>query len=280
MTTRIRPALAVLAAVATLTSLVLGGVPATAGNVGGSGSTPLLICGLNHRAVQASADGVRVISRPNPFGTTESLCLRLYGNRPGFRIISSLTGRGRVKAYPFTGVGCAYRLCSPGTDLPLRISRLSGQAATSWAWTGRSRGTWNASYDLWGGTTNQITDQDDGFELMIWLRTPPGYAGGFVVRVAGRRFWFDHWRTGHTVCQAGRCRRESWNYVQFRFLRTVHRVRLLRLLPFLQFIIRRGLARPSWWLTSVHAGYEIWSGGKGLATTWFWAQTPARPSGR
>ena len=25
----------------------------------------------------------------------------------------------------------------------------------------------------------------------------------------------------------------------------------------------------SWWLTSVHAGYELVSGGKGLTTTWF-----------
>jgi hypothetical protein len=36
-----------------------------------------------------------------------------------------------------------------------------------------------------------------------------------------------------------------------------------------RFLEQRGLVLPSWWLTSVHAGYELVSGGKGLTTTWF-----------
>jgi len=36
---------------------------------------------------------------------------------------------------------------------------------------------------------------------------------------------------------------------------------------------RLGLIGPSWWLTSVHAGYELWSGGHGLSITWFNART-------
>jgi hypothetical protein len=40
-------------------------------------------------------------------------------------------------------------------------------------------------------------------------------------------------------------------------------------MPFIQFAIHVGMIKTSWWLTSVHAGYELWSGGRGLATTWF-----------
>ena len=60
-----------------------------------------------------------------------------------------------------------------------------------------------------------------------------------------------------------------WNYIQFRFTQTTAGVRSLWLMPFVRFLEARGLILPSWWLTSVHAGYELVSGGKGLETTWF-----------
>jgi len=254
--------------------LLTSALPASAGGVGGSGSgAPQVICGLDHRAVQESSGGTRVIIRPNPFGTTQRLCVELYGNRPEFRILTALHDSGLVQAYPFTGVGCAYSLCSPGTDLPRRVRSLPRRTESSWTWWGPANGFWNASYDIWFDTRDQTTTQDNGAELMIWLRTPPGYNPGHLVWVDGGWFWFTHWRTGHTVCGAGRCVLQSWNYIQFRFPRTTHSVRQLRLLPFIQFAIGQGLISPSWWLTSIHAGYELWSGGRGLATTWFNART-------
>ena len=57
--------------------------------------------------------------------------------------------------------------------------------------------------------------------------------------------------------------------VQFRFLNVVHSVRRLWIMPFIRFLEGRRLIRPSWWLTSVHAGYELVSGGQGLTTTSF-----------
>ena len=268
--------LRVAAVTALVLALVASALPASAGGVGGSGSGPVAqqtICGLDHRVMQNSSGGVKVISRPNPFGPGARLCVRLSGSRPGFHIVTSVRFTGLVQAYPFTGVGCAYALCSQGTDLPRRVRSLSPRTNTSWTWWGSTNGFWNASFDIWFDTRNQTTTQDNGAELMIWLRTPPGYTPGHLVWVRGNWFWFTSWRTGHTVCHAGRCQRQTWNYIQFRFLRTTHGVRGLRLLPFIQFAERRGLIRPSWWLTSVHAGYELWSGGRGLATTWFNART-------
>ena len=268
--------LRVAAVTALVLALVASALPASAGGVGGSGSGPVAqqtICGLDHRVMQNSSGGVKVVSRPNPFGPGARLCVRLSGSRPGFHIVTSVRFTGLVQAYPFTGVGCAYALCSQGTDLPRRVRSLSPRTNTSWTWWGSTNGFWNASFDVWFDTRNQTTTQDNGAELMIWLRTPPGYTPGHLVWVRGNWFWFTSWRTGHTVCHAGRCQLQTWNYIQFRFLRTTHGVRGLRLLPFIQFAEHRGLIRPSWWLTSVHAGYELWSGGGGLATTWFNART-------
>jgi Glycosyl hydrolase family 12 len=262
---------AVLAAVLSLAAAL----PVPAAALSSPSSAPKKICGLDHRAVQPSWDHVKVISRPNSFGTAHQFCVMAASGRPGFRILTSLPLTGPVQAYPFTGVGCAYSLCSPGTDLPRRVSNLSPQTTSSWTWWGPADGYWNAAYDIWFDTRDQITAQDNGAELMIWLRTMPGYAprGQRIVWVGGHPFWFLHWRAVNTACQAGRCQARSWNYVQFRFLSTTHSVRQLRLMPFIRFAIGQRLIGPSWWLTSIHAGYELWSGGRGLATTWFNART-------
>jgi hypothetical protein len=189
---------------------------------------------------------------------TNAWCSRQ--TRPGFSILSNIRYDGRVEAFPFTGVGCAYSLCSRNTDLPKRVGRLS-HATSSWTWSGNSGGFWNASYDLWFDTRDQVTTQDNGAELMIWLRTPPGYGGGTPVTIGSHRYRFMAWRTHHDGI--------SWNYIQFRATSTVHSVSGLRLWPFIHYATYHHLIRWGWWLTSVHAGYELWSGGRGLSTTSF-----------
>jgi hypothetical protein len=206
------------------------------------------------------------------------LCIVGSTSSPGFTILDNLRYTGAWQAYPFTGAGCAFSLCSRHTALPMKVRRLPAAANTSFSWTGSAPGNWNASYDLWLDHYDQITRQDDGAELMIWLRPNPGYRGGVRVHIANRWYWFMHWRTCNSVRQTGvtppRASPENhagtcWNYVQFRFLTVVHSVHRLWILPFIRFLERQGLVRPSWWLTSVHAGYELVSGGKGLTTTQF-----------
>lgn len=236
-------------------ALIANTLPTQAAAV--SGNTA---CGADQRIVQESSGGIYVLSRPNPFNTTQRFCIQ-SGTKPGFRILNNLSYNGTVRAYPFTGVGCAYYLCSRNTDLPKRVSALPYAANTSWTWQGNSNGYWNASYDLWFDKRNQITSQDNGAELMIWLRTMPGYNGGQLIHVGKRRFIFMHWK----ACNAGTC----WNYIQFRFLHTTHGVKQIWLRSFIKYAESRGLIQPSWFLTSVHTGFELWSGGKGLSTTWF-----------
>jgi hypothetical protein len=49
-------------------------------------------------------------------------------------------------------------------------------------------------------------------------------------------------------------------------------------MPFVRFLERRRMVHRSWWLTSVHAGYELVSGGGGLTTTWFGVPCDRAPS--
>jgi hypothetical protein len=216
-------------------------------------------CGMAQRLVRQSASGIWTLSRPNPFGYPGRYCIT-PAEATGFRVDQNMPRNGDVRAYPFTGVGCAYDLCSKDTDLPKRVGR-EGGATSSWAWRGSPAGEWNASYDLWFDMRDQISTQDNGAELMIWLRTMPRYRGGKIVTIGGHRYEFMTWRAGHGG--------KSWNYIQFRTLSTTRTVTGLKLWPFIQFAIRHRLIRWGWWLTSVHAGFEIWSGGTGLTTERF-----------
>ncbi|HEY3958067.1 MAG TPA: hypothetical protein VGM53_32275 [Streptosporangiaceae bacterium] len=221
-------------------------------------------CGLHERITQRASAKMWVISRPNAFDTSgQQLCISGTTSRPGFRITTSLRHTGAWQAYPFTGAGCAYSLCSPYTDLPKQVRGLPPSANTSFAWHGPAPGNWNASFDVWFDRHDQTSTQDNGDELMVWLRPNPGYRGGRLVHVGRHWYWFLHWRAcnhAYRIC---------WNYTQFRFRHVVHSVWRLRLMPFVRFLERRHMMSPSWWLTSVHAGYELVSGGKGLTTTWF-----------
>lgn len=276
------PACGRLLADVLIVAVALTAAPAAADGHGQGSGPPQsqIVCGLGQSAVQRASGGVWVLSRANAFDTSgQKLCIRpAPGGRPGFTVLDNLRYTGLWQAYPFTGVGCAYYLCSPGTSLPVQVRRLPSWASTSFSWrAGGARGSWNASYDIWLDDSDQISTEDDGAEIMIWLRPNTSLNSGFhLAWVGGRLYWWTTW----VHCDAaGIC----WHYVQFRFTGpwfARHRmwfvldgVRGLLLVPFLRFLEGRRLVSPSWWLTSIHAGYEIVSGGKGLQTTWFNAHT-------
>jgi hypothetical protein len=166
-------------------------------------------------------------------------------------------------AYPEIYRGCHWGTCTANSGLPLRVSHL-GHPTTSWSTVQSAPGVWDAAYDIWYNTTPTTTGQPDGTEMMIWLgdqgapRFPPGAP---VVTIDGAKYYVRATlRSDDGV---------SWHLLIYK--RVVHTtsVSQLELSDFTQNAIARGQVQPTWYLISVEAGFEIWNGGVGLATTSF-----------
>jgi len=171
------------------------------------------------------------------------------------------------QAYPELQLGCAWNACTPHSGLPRRVDRLR-HPVTTWHISASTSGRWNAGYDIWFSRREHTSGQDRGAEIMIWLNTSfgrPAPQSANVVWIRGFRYYFEHWVTHNALTGA------SWNLVIFRRYNATNHVDRLRLLPFLHRAERARLLRPRWWLSSVDAGFEIWHGGRGLATKYYWA---------
>jgi hypothetical protein len=225
------------------------------------------LCGrYQHRAV-VTAQGTHFVVKNDNYGGQQE-CLAVREERPGFTVTRSQLPHWHAKpqAYPFILRGCSWGTCSaPDSDLPKQVSALQRPVAT-WSTTQVPQGEWDAAFDTWFGTRPMTTGQADGAEMMIWLnarriKVPPRTR---IVHIDKLRWYLLHWR----ACHAGTC----WNYVQFRRVWPVLRIRKLPLLPFIQRAEHRGWIQPAWWLENIEAGFELWQGGTGLATNWFWAR--------
>ena len=217
----------------------------------------MIVHGRNHRAY---------LLRNDNFGHRAE-CIRNRNRWSNFRVTRSGADSygAESQAYPDIQLGCAWNACTPDSGLPRRVDRLRHPVST-WHISTRTSGRWNAGYDLWFSRHEHTNGQDRGAEIMIWLNTSFGTPWGApVVRIGGFRYYFEHWITHNALTGA------SWNLVIFRRYHATDRVDRLRLLPFLHVAERAGLLRPHWWLTSVDTGFEIWRGGRGLATTYYWA---------
>jgi cellulose 1,4-beta-cellobiosidase len=216
-----------------------------------------------YAAVAAPGGGHYVVRNDNYGGRPE--CISNTGLRPNFTVTRSGAdsyGSRRVMAYPFVLYGCSWGLCTPGSPLPAPVRAVRG-ATASWSFSARAPGRWNAAFDIWFGRHRSASrGQATGAELMIWLSArglPPDRSAS--VRVGHRRWYLTHW-----VARLGRRR---WNYVQLRAVRLVTHVRALSLLPIIARAERLGLIRRSWWMLNIESGFEIWHGGRGLATRSF-----------
>ncbi|HEY1621992.1 MAG TPA: hypothetical protein VGG25_30520 [Streptosporangiaceae bacterium] len=231
----------------------------------------------------AYVDGKRYWVEDDRFGTLDAKqCLTLTPHgRPAFRVSTSQAraGGNPVQAYPFIQYGCYWGWCTPGSTLPLRISNIHS-ATSTWYTSEKSRGIWNAGYDLWLNSTPLADGHADRAEMMIWLNSTSahyqvgGPAGTRKVRVDGHSFYLTHWRTGQTTIPGG------WEYIQYRLTGRPWHAKNLHIAALLLDAARRHLISKSWYLQGVLAGDEIWRGGQGLATTWFSVNVVSKQASR
>lgn len=253
---RVIPASAILVAVA------VAGASASAVQAHHPGPGQRLLCRPFQHVTTVGVAGVRYVIRNDNFGR-ERECLRVGVGRPGFVVVRSGRRPGRAEpiAYPDIFLGCSWGVCSPRSGLPRRANRVRS-LVTSWSTRLRAGGEWSAGYDLWFNRTRRTSGQNTGAELMIWLNSRGFGPNQWPVVVVDHQRWhLAHWLTGH----AGK----TWSYVQYRRVRSGHSVTNLDVNAFVHSAERAGLIRPTWWLTSVEAGFEIWRGGVGLRTIAF-----------
>ena len=203
----------------------------------------------------------------NPDGFRESMTVENLGYGNNFTVSTKTPAKGKVLAFPDFLYGCSWGVCSPHRKLPVQIKH-DGNPAASVSTSGHPAGEYNAAYDIWLEWGPYLTGQPHGAEIMIWPRETSNVGslrGQPEVRIDGALYWEIEWRARNS--------HGSWNYVQFRKVSQTNSLNGIHLNDFFRAAEARGWASSNWYIQSITAGFEIWSGGQGLKMYNFWARS-------
>ncbi|MEY8016258.1 hypothetical protein AB8998_15260 [Mycobacterium sp. HUMS_12744610] len=166
---------------------------------------------------------------------------------------------GAPLGYPSVYLGTAYGASSPGTPLPEQLSQIQ-TATSSISYTYPSHGIYDASYDIWLNPT-PITNGVNHQEIMIWFNhqgpiQPVGSVVGNAT-IDGRSFavWEGSNGQNNVVSYVASTPMNSWN--NFNVLGFVDNTETIEQVT------------NSWYLTSIQAGFEPWSGSVGASVNSF-----------
>jgi glycosyl hydrolase family 12 len=200
----------------------------------------------------------RYVVQNNRWGTSATQCLNVTSS--GFRITQqqgSAPTNGAPVSYPSVFLGCHYTNCSPGSTLPMQVSRIrNASSSISYQYTG---GTYDAAYDIWLDPTPK-TNGVNQMEIMIWFNRqgPIQPIGGVVgnTNIGGRSWqvWRGNNGGNNVISYVAPSPVQSWSF---------------SVLDFINDVRNRGAITTSWYLTSIQAGFEPWQGGAGLAVNNF-----------
>jgi hypothetical protein len=166
--------------------------------------------------------------------------------------------------------GCHWGTCTSSNPFPIEESNIAS-ATTSVSITQPSGYNNDAAYDIWFNQTSTTSGQPNGTEIMIWLNHQ-GSIEPFGSQVATATIdgaTYAVW-TGN---------QSSWKIVSYVASTPVTSVSNLNLLPFFADSVSRGSLESSWWLIDVEYGFEIWTGGQGLAMSGFSVSAAAGSGG-
>lgn len=167
---------------------------------------------------------------------------------------------GAPATYPSIYRGCHWGSCTSSNPFPIEENNIAS-AVTSVTITQPSGYNNDAAYDIWFNQTSTTSGQPNGTEVMIWLNHQ-GTIQPFGSQTATETIDGASWEvwTG---------RQSSWNIVSYVRATPTTSVSNLNLLPFFSDAVSRGSLEPTWWLIDVEYGFEIWTGGQGLAVSNF-----------
>jgi len=216
----------------------------------------------------ASVSGGTYIVQNNEYDSSASECVTTDGGAD-FTVansgISNSTS-GSPGAYPSIYQGCHWGDCSSGglTASPVEVSSLTaGKVTTSWATTQPGGSSdYDVAYDIWFNQTPTTTGQPNGSELMVWLNHN-GPVQPFGSEVAS-----NVTLGGHTY-NVWEGQQSSWDTITYDMTSPATSVSNLDVGTLAQDMVSRGYTKSSWYLIDVEAGFELWQGGAGLATSSF-----------
>jgi len=203
--------------------------------------------------------GGRYVVMNNRWGTSAQQCINVTSS--GFAIQTQQgTGStsGAPVSYPAVFYGCHYTNCSPGTTLPMQVSKISS-ATSSISYNFVSGATYDAAYDIWLDPSAK-KDGVNAQEIMIWFNRQgsiqPIGSPTANVNIGGRSWqvWTGSNGSNAVVSYVAPSPISSWSF---------------SVLDFINDTKTRSAVTNSWYLTSIQAGFEPWIGGAGLAVTNF-----------
>ena len=167
---------------------------------------------------------------------------------------------GEPGGYPSIYQGCHWGNCSGGALAAHPVREAAG-VTSSWRTTllGGSS-VYNAAIDAWFNSTPRTPGRPDCAELMVWLghngRVEPAGAHTGEATIDGVSY--DVWYG-----------KGGWTTISYDMTRQTTSVRNLNLGHIARDAIHRHYLSASCYLISVEAGFEVWRGGRGLATNSF-----------
>jgi len=218
-----------------------------------------------------SINGGQYIYQQNEWNSSAQQCATVSG--VGFTLTTAnfnLPTNGAPATYPSVYRGCHWGNCTSSNPFPIQENNIAS-ASTSVTITQPSGYNNDAAYDIWFNQTSTTSGQPNGTEIMIWINhqgSPQPFGSEVATATIDGATW-EVW-TG---------RQSSWNIVSYVRATPVTSVSNLNLLPFFSDAVARGSLEPSWWLIDVEYGFEIWTGGQGLAVSNFSVSAAAGSGG-
>lgn len=208
-----------------------------------------------------SINSNQYIFQNNEWNSSLQQCATVSG--VGFTLTTAnfnLPTNGAPATYPSLFRGCHWGNCTSSNPFPIQENNIAS-ATTSVNITQPGGFNNDSAYDIWFNQTSTTQGQPNGTEVMIWInhQGAPQPFGSQVATATINGAKYAVW-TG---------RQTSWNIVSYVAQTPVTSVTNLNLLPFFADAVSRGSLDPSWWLIDVEYGFEVWTGGQGLAASGF-----------
>lgn len=219
----------------------------------------------NYHSATVGADGqnyVLINNVWNPSGGQQ--CIEYNGT--GFTIVSQTGNSGSTDPVSFPAVilGRKAEHFASGGGLPAQVSSIQSIETGFKIQAAGVSGTFNAAYDVWIDADANYNGNSPDYFLMLWPWTQGNVqpAGSITANVTIEGVKWDVWTGGQGEGGGQYIAYQSAN------IESLH----VDLKPFLDdAVANRGLPASSHVL-NVQAGFEIWNGGSGLKSEYFYAK--------